>query len=265
MTVMSRWAPILSLLLVLAAGACAPTTARLSDGRLTSLTGDRLRVRDSLETIPRSSPGSPRYRSGVACRFTRMASDPDGSMRETAYALTVTEVVLQAGRPAERLLITMTSPSGPSTALIGLQGELFDFNAIDERTSTRVNPDTYDAHAGTVLRDAGARGPGAHVLNEWSVFFPDFTGRRWIPGEVAAVIRDERGQIWGRYVYRGVLRADAPRDYAVFDIMRVFETAPQAGPVVVGYSLFDPVRMTPLQVELEMGYLLKFQRRTCDA
>jgi hypothetical protein len=194
----------------------------------------------------------PAYRAVEGCTYRAVTTDAQGK-----YASRTFELAMRRAR--DRLLVSMANGGLTSTALIGADGKLYDYNLAD----SGQNADTFPAYA---KRRAAAlkpvHGADSHVVNELALYFPYYSGDRLVPGDTAATIPDENGQPWARYVYRGTA-LHAGRPVFVLDLLRRSDAKPQQGERTIGFSLIDRERMLPALTVVEATQKIYLQQARC--
>jgi hypothetical protein len=196
----------------------------------------------------------PAYREIGGCAYRAVTTDAQGKYGSRTFDLAI-------HRARDRLLVGMANGGLNSTALIGPNGELYDFNLAG--AGQPLNADTFPAYA---KRRAAAlkpvHGADSHVINELALYFPHYSGVRLVPGETAATIPDENGRPWARYVYRGTA-LHAGRPVLVLDLLRRSDAKPQQGERTIGFSLVDRERMLPLLTIVEAIQKIHLQQVRC--
>jgi hypothetical protein len=194
------------------------------------------------------------YTPVEGCTYRIVLTDPAGRHGDRSQELTIRGV-------RDRLLVSLAGSGQTSTALIGSDGRMFDFNLAG--LGAPANPETYPALAGkraAELRAAGASDP--HVLNELAVLFPHYSTAVFNPGQTAAGIEDENGRGWGRYVYRGTV-SHKGGDALLFDLLRTSVVAGRQAERTVGFALVDARKMIPLLLVLDSSYKIHFEQQRC--
>lgn len=196
----------------------------------------------------------PAYRAIDGCSYRAVTTDAQGK-----YGSRTFELALRRAR--DRLLVSMANGGLTSTALIGPDGKLYDFNLAG--AGQPLNADTFPAYA---KRRAAAlkpvHGADSHVVNELALYFPHYSGVRLVPGETAATVPDENGRPWARYVYRGTA-LHAGRPVFVLDLLRASEAKPQQGERTIGFSLIDREHMLPALTIVEAIQKIHLQQVGC--
>lgn len=209
-----------------------------------------------LRSLQLSASPAPRpaYREIDGCSYRAVTTDAQGKYGSRTFELAVR-------RARDRLLVSMANGALTSTALIGPDGKLYDFNLAG--AGQPLNADTFPAYA---KRRAAAlkpvHGADSHVVNELALYFPDYSGVRLVPGETAATIADENGRPWARYVYRGTALL-AGRSVFVLDLLRRSDAKPQQGERTIGFSLIDRERMLPALTIVESIQKIHLQQVRC--
>jgi hypothetical protein len=187
------------------------------------------------------------------CIYRAVTTDPAGRHSDRTLELSIRPV-------RERLLVSLAAGPQTSTALIGSDGRMYDFNLSG--LGAPANPETYPALASkraAELRGAGAR--DAYVLNELGVYFPRYAAAVMNPGQSVATILDENGRTWGRYVYRGTA-SHKGRDALLLDVVRVLG-APSQPEQTAGFALIDARQMVPLLLVLDSGGKIHLEQQRC--
>lgn len=196
----------------------------------------------------------PDYRQIDGCTYRAVTTDAQGKYGSRTFELAMR-------RARDRLLVSMANGGSTSTALIGPDGKLHDFNLAGP--GQPLNADTFPAYA---KRRAAAlkpvHGGDSHVVNELALYFPHYSGARLIPGETAAAVPDENGRPWARYVYRGTALL-AGRPVFVLDLLRASESKPQQGERTIGFSLIDRERMLSALTIVEAIQKIHLQQVRC--
>jgi hypothetical protein len=204
-----------------------------------------------LSPVPAERPS---YRGIDGCTYRAVTTDSQGK-----YASRTFELAMRRAR--DRLLVSMANGGLTSTALIGADGKLYDYNLAG--SGQPLNADTFPAYA---KRRAAAlkpvHGADSHVINDLALYFPDYSGVRLVPGATAATIPDENGRPWARYVYRGTA-LHAGRPVFVLDLLRRSDAKPQQGERTIGFSLVDRERMLPLLIVVESIQKIYLQQVRC--
>ncbi|MDB5698982.1 MAG: hypothetical protein JWN69_1786 [Alphaproteobacteria bacterium] len=196
----------------------------------------------------------PAYGAVDGCSYRAVGNDMQGKYGSRTFELSVR-------RARDRLLVSMTNGGLTSTALIGPDGKLFDFNLAG--AGQPLNADTFPAYA---KRRAAAlkpvEGADGHVVNELALYFPHYSAAQLVPGQAAATIADENDRPWARYVYRGTAVYEG-RAVFVLDLLRRSAAKPQQGERTIGFSLVDRQRMLPLLLILESTQKIHLRQVRC--
>jgi hypothetical protein len=164
-------------------------------------------------------------------------------------------------RAKDRLLVRIVGGGTLSTALIGRDGALFDFNLSGFESP--ATPDTFPALA---RRRAAAlrrvQGADSQVVNDLALILPPYSAASIRPGDTVSSIVDENGRPWARYVYRGLARYEG-REVLVLDLLRRSEIRPQAGERTIGFNLVDRARMLPALLVVEGAGKRHLQQVRC--
>jgi hypothetical protein len=185
------------------------------------------------------------------CSYRTVITDPAGRHADRSQELTLRPV-------RDRLLLSLAGGGRTSTALIGSDGRMFDFNLGGPGAA--MNAETWPALArqrADELRAAKSRDP--HVINELAVLFPHYGAAVLNPGATVATVQHESGQPWARFVYRGTTSHDG-REMLLLDLVR---DAGRAGQQTVGFSLVDARRMIPRLLVLDSSYKIHFEQQRC--
>ena len=162
-------------------------------------------------------------------------------------------------RAKDRLLVRIAGDRTLSTALIGSDGTLFDFNLAG--FAAPATPDTYGALARQSAAALRPRyGAEAHVVNDLALILPHYAGGPMKPGDAVSVITDENGQPWARYVYRGVSRYEG-REVFVLDLLRRSGAKPAER--TIGFNLVDRARAIPALLVVESARKIHLQQLRC--
>lgn len=251
------WAFALSAALSVVLTACqimtVPGVSTIPGAGYSTMDSDNVALRTGL-TI--AAAPLPREASYVPFRCSYQAS-----LKPLGGEASRTQPLVATTRVRDRLLVTITEGTNVSTALIGHDGHLFDFNLARFLGGRRVDAGNYGQVASAeAQRLERAEGQTIHVLNEFTIIFPHFANRRPTPGDVTSEIIDESRKVWGQYIYRGIALHNGLQ-VAVFDLTA---TAASSGtPVIVGFSLVDPTTMAPVLTILNTSSTLRFERMSC--
>lgn len=209
--------------------------------------------RESLD-VKKRSMARPLYRPVPDCTYRVLATDPGGRDSDRPAEVSVRPV-------RERLLVSIAAGSETSTALIGEDGNMFDFSLAGQ--GAVVNPETWTSTAkerAESFRRAGRE--DAHVVNELSLIVPHYLSDRFNPGATAAILADEEGGVWVRHVYRGTTTFRG-RQALLFDLLGSGPTAPGTAEHLVGFALVDPANMLPMALILDASQKLRFDQLGC--
>lgn len=155
-----------------------------------------------------------------------------------------------------RLLITSDYGGTTSTAIIGTDGRIFDFN-MAAANGARWTSDTYSQQARQIAARDGTQG---EVVNNFAIAYPRYLQSIWQPGSTVATILAEDGTIWGNMVYRGTSIYNS-HVVAVIDIIkeRAIDTDD------VGFSLIDQTNFLPVLVAVRTHYSLwRLEQISCS-
>jgi len=164
----------------------------------------------------------------------------------------------------DRYLITHRQSGIASTALIGKDGRLFDFNTV-QFDGSRTNSETFPAYASAQSR-ALREQPHvfAHFINELKIAYPHYATERRQVGSVVATVTDENGRPWAQYVYRGLTNNNGVTA-AVLDLTKVRE-GDAGGGFVIGFNVVDLSRALPVLYVVDTGSATKLvvERTQCQ-
>ncbi len=198
--------------------------------------------------------GPIRYAAVGQCAYLQNSTAPAAPPSEQ-ISITVRTV-------RNSLLVTIVESKGTSTAIIGTDGSLQTFNLVNA-AGGRDTPSNYNQRAA----DAAARytaqyGSTAHMINNFAAVYPHYLKPSWNPGDTVATLESEGGRPWAVHVYRGITSYKGRRA-ALIDIVRTLDSAPAAGPLVVGWALVDTTTMAPLLFALDAGWKARLERLSC--
>jgi hypothetical protein len=239
----------LALLSAALLGACQTT----SPGAAPSALGRADRALFKRLAVTPAAIARPSYTVVAGCSYRSAAGDAD------RYGNAPVDVSVIRAR--DRLLVRIAGGRTLSTALIGSDGSLFDFNLSG--FGSPATPDTFAALArqrAAVLRPT--RGADSHVVNDFALILPHYSALSIRPGDTVSSIADENGRPWARYVYRGLARYEG-REVLVLDLLRRSEASPQAGERMIGFNLVDRARMLPALLVVEGARKHRLQQVHC--
>lgn len=223
----------------------------LPNGTISAMDANNTQLRSRLALVAAPFPRIPHYVASTQCLYRSWYSDLNGRKFETRFTLQMRPV-------RERLLITMLEGTRASTALIGRDGQLFDFNTISP-DGRRWTSESYQAQASQERAARTQQGyAGAEVINSLSVTFPQYSQNAWNVGDAIAIIFTADNKEWATYIYRGLVRHNGA-NAAVIDLVRHLDTAP----VTVGFSIVDVATMAPLLNVVDAGYKSAIERISC--
>jgi hypothetical protein len=242
----------LAMLLALAMSGCAivPEVPSLPPSAMSPA---YTQFRQSLDVEARSIARPP-YRPVEGCTYRALATDLDGRTSDRPVELSVRPV-------RERLLVSMAASSERSTALIGGDGNMFDFSLASR--GGVVNPESWTSTAkerAESFRRAGRK--DAHVINDLSLIVPHYLPGRFDPGATVAVLADEDGRNWARHVFRGTTTFN-DRQALLFDLLGSDASPSDGADHLVGFALVDPATMLPLALILDTSRKLRFEQLAC--
>lgn len=233
-----------------------PKVPMIAGGTLSAMDETNTALRTRLQVSPIPLNRDPTYAPAQLCSYFQLYGTPQGESKESR--LTV------GSKPARNLLlITIRDESDVGTILIGRAGRLVDFNLKDVSTGLRSNSETFRSIAtGQKARLRPTHGPTLETINQVTAIFPEYLPNRRQVGNVAAVVTTTENRPWATYVYRGVASYEG-RAVAVFDLVRTFDSAPQIGPVTIGFQVADLSTMMPVLFVLDAGWKLRLRRLGC--
>jgi hypothetical protein len=132
--------------------------------------------------------------------------------------------------------------SGEGTMLVGATGELRDFNIWAPEYARRVTGSSYTSEGRWNGRENDR---SRFVRRELTLLYPHIVNSSPEPGDTVAHIRDENGQVWARYVYRGLSNYRSER-VVVFDLIRNHQARGRTQEVLVGFSILSADRLVPM-------------------
>jgi hypothetical protein len=231
--------------LALTVGGCL-SPPRLSDGQMSGLTFYSSEVRNQL--VPTPSPGIlPPYHP-ASCTYDERHRSSLGVADHNTLTLSVASVASAVG-DGDKLFVHMGSATGESTVLLDKTGKLLDINVLSLNSAQRLTPEDFDSRADEEVRKHHSiLTTDTHYLNTTTATLPHFIAAPSRPGVRVADVMVEKDQVWGTYVYRGVVSYHGVRA-ELFDLIHV-----QRYPVVRGFLLLDTRHMLPLLFNLTMGF-----------
>lgn len=238
---------------------CAATTTLL-DGQPSAMTAADNSMRVQLN-ITQERATLPAYRPVRKCLFKESQISLDGKETEISSQLSVRNV-------KERLLFVFKSNMDTSTAIVSKTGKIYDFNVINQINKRRENVENYTNNVNQTVAKLNSKNDpnvsNAHVINDFSLKFPDHKITELSHGDIVSFIFDEDENIWGKYRFRGT-SIFAGKKTAVLDLLHIFQSAPQIGEVVVGFGVFDLQTSLPLLVVLDAGFHYKLEQVSCSS
>lgn len=228
--------------------ACAGL-ATMPDGRTTSLDEATVAERFARPISTTGVAAMPEYQAGLVCAYTVRTHLDAGGVPWTWTTRAV----------RDRILVQKEGPyPEPSTLLIGADGELFDFNVIDDMTGERQTAENYQARANAQM----AANPGARIINTVELGLPHLQVSAAGYGDVVSRVLDSGGEVWAQFIYAGSTTYRG-RPAVVLDLVRVMPTMGNR-PVVVGYTVMDAATALPLVSTLRLGSRYHLEQRGCD-
>jgi hypothetical protein len=172
----------------------------------------------------------------------------------TGKPATRKDVALTIRPVRDRLLITLQEGGEASTALIGADGTMHDFNLRDDE-GVRWTSDDYGARAARLA----AQGAGS-VINQFTAMFPRYQQGPWMVDAPVAEVHDQTGAVWARYYYRGLTNSHGRRA-AVLDMLSA--TSANGTPLLTGYNIVDAESLVPLLYVFQTHNEVRFERLSC--
>lgn len=210
-------------------------------GNPSTLTGEALALRT---TAINAAPlrRKPSYQPVKACRYQQEIYF-GGSLRDSSVAKAETKAV------RNRLLITWKEANGePSTAIIGHDGALFDFNFYSPIDGDRWTSENFKKKSAEQRAEYGAR---SRTINGVERLYPKWSAAQGVqPGATLAVVHDDAGGVWGEYVYRGTATIKG-NSGVLADLVR--RSSIDGGTYTYGFSVFDEATFAPLVAVLSTG------------
>jgi len=242
---------------LLAAG-CQSPIAILPDGQPSAMDGqnNQLRTQLTLSAVP---IGASVYVPVKGCTFTE-TRQPIGEPAQ------VIAVKVSIKKVRDRLLIVSNENGDSSTALIGRNGKIYDFNTADPSDHHRVTTESYssdvDAKLAKLREHNITAAANPHVINEFSVLVPEYFAKSANPGDTVAVVYAEDGSIWANYVYRGMTHFHGA-DAQVMDLIRLMPNAASYGPIMIGFDVVDVRTRMPLLIVIDAGMKVRLEQVAC--
>ena len=228
--------------------ACA-SLATMPDGRTTSLDEATVAERFARPISTSGVAAMPEYQAGVVCSYTLRTHLDAGGVPWTWTT-----------RPVrDRILVQKEGPyPEPSTLLIGPDGELFDFNVVNDLTGERETAENYQARANAQI----AANPGARMINTLELELPHLQVSAAQYGDVVSRVFDSGDEVWAQFIYAGSTTYRG-RPALVLDLVRMMPTMGNR-PVVVGYTVMDAATALPLVSTIRLGSRYHLEQRGCD-
>jgi hypothetical protein len=228
-----------------------PASTQLAFGGVSAMDADATQLRNELTINPTPIYTPLRYAPVAECRYAVEEISLAGPLPDRDMTLSLRPV-------RDRLLATFASSGLTSTALISVNGRIHDFNGR-VFSGAGSNSDNFGQVADTMRRSNAQINA---VLNDFSIFLPEFSAAPYSPGSIASVVRSDRGEIWATYVYRGMVDIKG-RPGALLDIIR--GDGSNAGQPTIGFSIVDRQRGIPLLMTFQAGSLVRVNLRSCGA
>jgi hypothetical protein len=222
------------------------------DGHPSAMNAENNRLRTQLLITAGPLPTSAIYRPiNCAYRLTR-----------TPYKKPTTHSRIDVSiRPvAGRLLVASTVDGKVSTALIGTNGKLYDFNSVDLASNERDTPETFRQSAERTISQSDKQ--SAHVINEFSALMPEYIRAPRNVGDTVAVVFSEDNAVWASYQYRGITSYNGEVG-EVLDLTRVMANNSQYGAAIVGFDIVDVKTTMPMLSVIDAGTKVRLERITC--
>lgn len=198
-------------LVLLAAGCGGPAGTRLVGGQLTSLDDEAAAIRFGLAVSPQTSPISFRYRGGQRCRYmiTNVSSRGVTSRREQRIT------TRQVGNRVQVVLENVAGGAAPGTYLIGLNGQVLDYNERAGRDTIENQRQRMEEARREQIRQFG-RLDGLQIPFSFSQLFPYFREDLLYSSRTSVSVEDLEGKPFLDGVFTGVARYQG-RDVLVID------------------------------------------------
>jgi hypothetical protein len=155
---------------------------------------------------------------------------------------------------------------GISSVYMDPKGKLFDFNLVNPIDGTRVTKETYQER---IAKDKSVLGDKyvpqkIHFINPFSIFMPEFIQQNEVrPNQIVSILKEENGNVWGNYVYRGVSTYNN-RQVLVLDLRRTINMGPDDEPLLFGFNLLDITTKLPVFTMFDAGTKVIFENVSCD-
>ena len=236
-------------------GGCAQLST-ISAGMPSGMNAESNRIRSELSVSLYPLSAQPAYKAIRECSYRQVFTKIGGPPEINLFQLSVRNV-------RDRLLFTMRSEQQKSTALMGYDGYLFDFNLIDTATGSRVTTENFAPQARSQVDEVRTmHGPSAHAVNDFTAAFPHYINGSPQVGGVIAQIFDENGRVWANYMYRGKIKFRGKNAFLI-DLMRNFETR-NGQLTMVGFNIVDDSTMLPLLFVLDAGFRIQLEQSSCS-
>ncbi|HEV7658217.1 MAG TPA: hypothetical protein VGO55_00070 [Allosphingosinicella sp.] len=222
-----------------------PIMPPIPGGTRSGMGYERTEIRSQLAIAPVSFPQRPTYRPVQACVYRVVMGTAEGEWSEGTQQVSIRRV-------RDRLLITVVQGGNTSTALIGDNGQVYDFN-VSLVDGVRTNREAFfgGSHGN---RDAMA-------VNPINLAFPHYALPRLSVGEMTGFVQHESGWPWARYVYRGTTTYHGS-EAIVLDLISQGETA-GGEPLTVGFSVIDRRTWMPLYYTVDFGFTVEARQVSC--
>jgi len=230
----------------------------MADGTTDTMIREDQQIRESL-VVDQASPSRPlTYLGSPRCSFTYEYTTRGANTETYRYSVARRALnsdtvgfsfVHEAGQGEDMLVsgggVQRSWPdmrSGEGTMLVGATGELRDFNIWAPAYARRVTGSNYTSDGRWSGRESER---SRFVRRELTLLYPHIVDRSPQPGDTIAHIRDETGQVWARYVYRGLSNYRGERA-VVFDLIRNHQARDRTQEVLVGFTIFSADRLVPM-------------------
>jgi len=241
-----RWPATLALAALSLSSCMIPVMPPLPSGTRSGMGEERTRIRSQLAITAVSLAERLTYRPVQACSYRVKMGSADGEWSEGIQQVSLRRV-------RDRLLITAVQGGNTSTALIGNDGQVHDFNVslVDgERTNSEVF-------------FGGAHGDrDAMAINPINLAFPHYVSPRLGVGEMTGFVQHQSGWPWARYVYRGTTTYRGV-DAIVLDLLSQVENDGRGQPLTIGFAVIDRRNSMPLYYTVDAGFTVEALQISC--
>jgi hypothetical protein len=208
----------------------------MADGQTDILVGEDQDIREALVIRPVTPNRALSYKAGAACSYTYEYTTTGSQTEIYRYRV--------VWRPLgdDRILLSHTYDGGVGTVIIDQRGTLHDFNLWAPEHSRRISADDFGPQGEWLGRPSAA---GYDFRRDLTVLFPSFQLTTPSPGDVVAFIHDQNGQVWSRYIYRGLTNVRGI-DAIVLDLVRDHSNKGRLQEVVIGFAILSADGLVPL-------------------